>query len=518
MPYCIYLRKSRADLDAEARGEGESLARHENALLSLAKRMNLNVTQIYREIVSGETITARPEAQKMLYEVEQGVWEGVLVMEVERLARGNTIDQGIVAQAFQTTGTKIITPIKTYDPNNEFDQEYFEFGLFMSRREFITINRRMQRGRLASVQEGRYLGSKPPFGYDLHKTADKQCTLKINEEQAPTVKMIFDLFTGDHLPGMLPIGCSSIAHHLNEKGIPSPTGGKWTPCVIRTILTNPVYQGKIRWNNRQTVKKVSDGVVKRHRPRTGSKPIVVPGLHPAIITEKQAQKVEELFAANRQVPGPKPAGTPSPLVKLLRCSECGKNMIRRPATGHNKGRDQLICTTPGCPTVGSPLEDVEHIVLEILKNWMDNFKLNNETVSETDESKKVKAACATVEKKLATLTTQETKTYELLEQGIYTTEIFLKRQQEISKQKEDLEKERRALQSQLQHLEQVKKSKDEIIPNIEYVLENYDGASPEEKNKMLRRVIDHATYFKTKRMNPRTKTGGNLNITITPKI
>ena len=56
--YCIYLRKSRADLDAEAHGEGETLARHERILLELAKRDKLNVTEIYREIVSGDTIAA----------------------------------------------------------------------------------------------------------------------------------------------------------------------------------------------------------------------------------------------------------------------------------------------------------------------------------------------------------------------------------------------------------------------------------------------------------------------------
>ena len=44
----------------------------------------------------------------------------------------------------------IITPIKIYDPNDEYDEEYFEFGLFMSRREYKTIKRRMQRGRVAA--------------------------------------------------------------------------------------------------------------------------------------------------------------------------------------------------------------------------------------------------------------------------------------------------------------------------------------------------------------------------------
>ena len=56
MPYCLYVRKSRADAEAEARGEGETLARHIHALLDLAKRRHFDVTQIYKEIVSGETI------------------------------------------------------------------------------------------------------------------------------------------------------------------------------------------------------------------------------------------------------------------------------------------------------------------------------------------------------------------------------------------------------------------------------------------------------------------------------
>ena len=160
MSHCLYLRKSRADLDAEARGEGETLARHEKALLELGKRQKLNITQIYREIVSGETIAARPVMQQLLSEVEQGVWDGVLVMEVERLARGDTIDQGIVAQTFKLSGTKIITPMKTYDPNNEYDEEYFEFGLFMPATAFALVKsvKSPPRAQIKLPQ-----GSCPPF-------------------------------------------------------------------------------------------------------------------------------------------------------------------------------------------------------------------------------------------------------------------------------------------------------------------------------------------------------------------
>ena len=87
MSYAIYLRKSRADAEAEARGEGETLARHERALKELAMRNDYPIAQIYREIVSGESISNRPQMRQLLADVAAGKYKGVLVMEVERLAR-----------------------------------------------------------------------------------------------------------------------------------------------------------------------------------------------------------------------------------------------------------------------------------------------------------------------------------------------------------------------------------------------------------------------------------------------
>ena len=122
MADCIYLRKSRVDVEAESYGAGDTLARHEQALLRHAASLNRSIAHIYREVVSGETISARPQMQLLLRDVEAGAWDAVHVMEVERLARGDTLDQGIVSQAFLYSGTLIITPKKTYDPKNEFDE------------------------------------------------------------------------------------------------------------------------------------------------------------------------------------------------------------------------------------------------------------------------------------------------------------------------------------------------------------------------------------------------------------
>ena len=228
MSYAIYLRKSRADTEAEQRGEGETLTRHKNILLEIAKKHNLTITQIYHEIVSGDSISSRPQMQKLLQDITDNKYIGVLVMEIERLARG---DQGIVAQAFKSSNTKIITPTKTYDPNNEFDEEYFEFSLFMSRREYKTIKRRMQSGRIASVKEGNYIYTNAPYGYRKIHPEPKIHTLEIIPNEAETVQKIYNLY----LSGK---GAGTIATELNSLQISPQKSALWEKASIRKILTN----------------------------------------------------------------------------------------------------------------------------------------------------------------------------------------------------------------------------------------------------------------------------------------
>ena len=282
----LYLRKSRADLEAEAKGEGETLARHEKMLIELAKRYGFSIGKIYREIVSGESIDDRPVVQQLLRDVQNGRWKGVLVVEVERLARGDTIDQGKVAKSFKYTGTKIITPIKIYDPNDEFDEEYFEFGLFMSRREYKVINRRLQRGRLSSVKEGKYVGSIAPYGFDRQKlNNDKGYTLKSNKH-IEAVKMIFRMYAYDDYSQY------EVANKMNLTEYKPLKSEKWTVCIIKSILSNPVYIGKIRWDSRKTVKIYKNGNIVKSRPRNDNY-ILVDGLHPAEIDIKTWNIVQE---------------------------------------------------------------------------------------------------------------------------------------------------------------------------------------------------------------------------------
>ncbi len=525
MPYCLYVRKSRADAEAEARGEGETLTRHINALLELAKRRQLNVTKIYREIVSGDTIAARPIAQQLLNEVGQGMWDGVLVMEVERLARGDTIDQGIVAQTFKFSGTRIITPIKDYDPNDEFDEEYFEFGLFMSRREYKTINRRLQRGRLASVKEGKWLGSCAPYGYERVKLAnDKGCTLAPYPPEAEIVTMIFSLYTQGEQQNdgtFRRLGVSLIVRKLNELRIRPRVSEHWSPATIRDILINPVYIGKIRWNWRHGVKKMVDGQVREFRPRAPIEDcILVDGLHPAIVDNETFALAQEYMANNPRQPVPARQKVMNPLAGLVICAKCGRRMTRRPYGGRQP--ETLMCKDTACDNISSALHLVEARILDALRNWLAEYKLQLGEDSSAANNKVVAAANEKALQQLtaehATLCKQLDNIYDLLEQGIYTTDQFLDRSRKLSERISQNEHDAAVLNKSLAADKMREISRRQLIPKVEHVLEVYSSLpSAKAKNDMLKEVLEKVVYIKTSDV----RKGGspdNFQITIYPKL
>lgn len=521
MPYCIYLRKSRADLEAEAHGEGETLARHEHSLLALAKKMHLTIGAIYREIVSGETIDARPVMQQLLTEVEAGNWEGVLVMEVERLARGDTMDQGRVAKSFKYNGTKIITPMKTYDPDNEFDEEYFEFGLFMSRREFKTINRRIQRGRVASVKEGKYIASSAPYGYRKVKIKkDKGYTLEIIPEQAEVIRNIFDWYAnGIVLPdgSRQHAGTPVIAKELDRLKIKPPTGEFWSPYTIRGMLKNPVYCGKIRWGYQKEKKQYENGTA--HKTRTKAKEyLYVDGIHPAIIDEVTFRKVSNLLTANRKNTVQSTV-MQNPLSGIVYCGKCGHLMTRlspNPKTPYAA----IKCPNRYCDCVSAPLDLVEQCILSGLSDWLEKYKLQLQpSIDDAASLDFKKNAIADAHRQMDTLNKQLETTYTLLEQGVYTVPIFTERQRNISASIQALAEAIQSMEADYATALSRQEQREEFIPKVERILSSYyDVNSAATKNEMLKEVLTRATYTKSVKNSRTQRDLASFEIELFPRI
>lgn len=486
MAYAIYLRKSRADVEMEALGEMETLARHEKILTELAKRQGLQIGRIYKEIVSGESIEDRPKMKELIEDVYSKKWKGVLVMEVERLARGDTRDQGTVAEAFKYSNTLIITPVKTYDPTNQYDEEYFEFGLFMSRREYKTIQRRLQTGKMQSIKEGNYMGSLPPYGYDVIRPNKKERTLALND-QSKYVVMIFEWFVNDRMT------VGEISRKLTSMGVPTRTGKReWHRGTIIDILKNNLYTGKIRWNRRRVTKEFVEGSLKRTKRRQTSEDyLIVDGKHPALITEEMFEKAQSLFTC--QAPVKAMTKMINPLSRLMYCKHCGKAVGMQ----YFKKRE----TTPAryvhkesttCSVKSSYASDVIDAIIQGLKMYVEDFefKMNNEGYKQ--EQERHHKIVEDMEKELTKINNQRTKLFEYLEDGIYTKEEFAERKGVLTEKIDSLSKaikeEKKNAPQQVDYTEKIIKFS-EVIESLQD-----DKIDARHKNDLLKDIIKRIEY------------------------
>ena len=481
MSYLIYLRKSRADAEAEAHGQGETLARHEAILSELAEKQGLTVGDIYREVVSGETIASRPMMRRLLTEVEEGRWQGVIVMEVERLARGNTIDQGMVAQAFQYSGARIITPLKIYDPHNEFDEEYFEFGLFMSRREYKTINRRMQQGRAISAGEGKFIGSRAPYGYIRRKLADgKGYTLMPDPLRAQVVENIFYWYAKEGL------GSSAIATRLNDMAIESANGGVWSASSVLDLLANPVYTGLICSGRRPTKKALRQGKLEIHRPKAAAYREYT-GLHPAIISRELFNDARRIRESRSSLPAPRQRELKNPLAGLIRCELCGRTMVRRP---QKNGVAYLLCPTAGCMTLGAPLEEVENAIISSLENWLGEMILSPDE-GDAENQLFQRRVLRQIDKSLRDTENQLKTACDLLERGIYDEDTFRQRRKILQAKEKQLREGKSAVIRRLDETAEDTSS----APLLSYFAA-YGKCDPTDKNRLLKKVLAGVDYHK----------------------
>lgn len=100
-----------------------------------------------------------------------------------------------IMQVLQTNCCKILTPGKTYDLQNESDEQFTDMKFMFSRYELKTINKRLARGRNQSASEGKFMGSMAPYGYRTYKLPGvKGNSLLIEPQEAEIVRFIFDMY------------------------------------------------------------------------------------------------------------------------------------------------------------------------------------------------------------------------------------------------------------------------------------------------------------------------------------
>ena len=242
----IYARYS-SDLQSDASIEDQ---------VRLAKRLiddqEFKLTQTYTDHgISGASLL-RPGYQQLLTDARAGMFEVVIAESIDRLSR----DQEHIAafhKAMNFSGISVIT-------TSEGVINELHIGLkgTMSALYLKDLADKTRRGLEGRVRKGKS-GGGLCYGYRVdHKYHQDGSVARgdryIEESEAQVVRRIFEEYRSGKSP-------KSIAHELNEEGVPGPKGGQWSPSAIygnwrrgTGILNNELYVGRIVWNRQRYIK------------------------------------------------------------------------------------------------------------------------------------------------------------------------------------------------------------------------------------------------------------------------
>jgi len=341
----IYLRKSRDDSD----GEEDVLRKHETVLTDLA-RQNTWRYVIYREIGSSDSIAFRPEFKRLLSDVENDFYDAVVVVDYDRLSRGDKEDRARIEKSLKRSHTLVITPTRVYDLNDEDQELMTDIEGVFARYEYRMIKKRFQRGKKIGARLGHWTNGPAPFPYVYNAQTH---TLQVDPARLEVYRFIKE----QTLSGET---CSAVCAELNRRGVPSPKGARWSDSVLYRLIISEVHLGRVVYG------KTNGGLHKKRQaapfkviPRDNW--IIVENAHPAVKTPAEHLQIINLLEGRRVLPKHARHGTYF-LSGLLHCGRCGSSLKFQPK---ENGRTLVKkCQKPDdtgiiCGNPGIELESVE---------------------------------------------------------------------------------------------------------------------------------------------------------------
>lgn len=479
--YLLYSRKSRQDDPKET--VAEVLAKHENILQEYARRElggEIPEENIYREVGSGESIEERVEVKRVLARIEDPAIRGVLVVDPQRLSRGDLSDCAHIIDSFRFTHSLIITPMMVYNLENKMERRFFQDELLRGRDYLDYVKDVLRRGRENAVRRGCYISPTPPFGFNRIKKG-KDWTLEANDD-ADAVRLMFDWYVKEDL------SLGAIARRLDAYGYKAPQGEQWSRRSLREMLLNIHYIGKVKYNERQSVTLIEEGErVQKMTKRPEEEIIIAEGLHDGIVDP-------ELFAAAQVRLKNTPRNSSEDklvnvLAGVLVCSKCERVMIIRSS---KIARTRYMCPhKPQCQKSAIADDVLEAVIVALEQAELPKLhaKLEN---GEGDAAAIQKKRIAKLVKQMEEYREQEDEQYDLLERKKYTQAVFDRRHDALRKKMDECEKEMRQARAAMPK-------------NVDYserivTLENAIAAlrDPEtpnrEANRLLRTIVDRIEY------------------------
>ena len=485
--WLIYLRKSRQDEPTQT--VEEVLAKHEVMLQEYAERefgRRIPEKDIYREVVSGESIDEREEIKKILARIEDPAVAGVLCMEPSRLSRGDLSDCAKIIDSFRFSHSLVATPMMTYDLEKKMERKFFQDELLRGNDYLEYTKEILFRGRIAAAKRGCYISSVPPFGFNRIKIG-RDWTLEANDD-ADTVRLMFDWYVNE---GMTP---GKIAKRLTSMGYKASRGGDWNTYSVRDILKNIHYIGKIRYNEVKATWVIENGErVLKHLAAPEDEVIISEGKHDGIVDPAIFEAAQNRFSKNPRIK--QGHDLINKFSGVLKCKKCGRVLMYDPRLD---GTPRYICRSRPCCYKSGKAPDVERAIIALLKEG-ELPKLKEKRDSGAGNAAAVqKKRLDKLFKKMAEYRVQEDKQYELLETGKYTQDIFDRRnaalRAQIDECERDIHKTQQSMPKNVDYGEAVVKLEDVIA-----LLENPGDTPINVLNAKMREIIEVIEYSATDR-------------------
>lgn len=476
--WLMYLRKSQQDNPDET--VEEVLAKHESILQDWAVRELGHVIPedcIYREVVSGESISGRVKMQKILSRIEDPNVVGVVCVDPQRLSRGDLMDCGTLINSLMYTNTLVATPMMTYNLSNKMERRFFQDELMRGRDYLEYVKEVLARGRVAAIKKGNFIGSKPPFGYDKVRIG-KDNTLVPNKD-ADVVRMIFDWYVNER------IGYQEIANRLDDLGVKPVTTDRWLKNTIAQMLRNIQYDGKVCYNRKPSVITIKDGERKVSRPTAAEEDMIIAeGKHQAIVDHKLFMEAQQIINNNPRVKVDKELR--NAFAGIMTCAGCGRTLYFNGYGGRRPPR--LECRKkPKHFKSANYREVVDAVVFALEYSELPNLETlqkNNAGTSIAIQQQMLKR----LEEEMKGYHEQEETQYELLETKKYTQELFDKRnaalRQKMTECEAKIKKARQSMPNAINYEEKTIQLKQAI-----QALKD-ENLSPEEQNRFLKVIVD----------------------------
>jgi len=281
---------------------------------------------------SGKSIEGRASFCRMMEDIKSGK-DGVsyvLVFKLSRFGR-NAADVLSTLQVMQDFGVNLICVEDGIDSSKDAGKLMISVLSAVAEIERENIRVQTMEGRIQKAREGRWNGGFAPYGYRLVDGA-----LKINEDEAPAIRTIFEQYVNTDT------GANGLSKYLEAHGFQklvrqNGTSPLFSATLIRSILRNPVYCGKIAFGRRKLEK--VHGTRNEYRQVPQDNYLLVDGLHEGIVSEElwNAAQVKLLAQSKRYEPVIRNKTEQAHLLSaLVKCPVCGAGMYSNKCTKRKK--------------------------------------------------------------------------------------------------------------------------------------------------------------------------------------